>query len=163
MLKYQSKYFAENDLYENVLCIKILKVKFKKILKKKFVINEKRLVVNAIMSVEKCNFEKRLVRLNNLRDLIFDKRMKMSENITQKTTKSKNSSKSNDLIKLRRLKQNQQKSHKLKSKWKKFYIIQSIFTHKKNVWLKNLNIEKTKRRYHVNAIILFLSRRIYID
>ena len=74
MLKDQSKYFAENDLYENVLYIEILKVKFKKFLKKKSVINDKRLVVNAIMNVEKYNFEERFVKLNNLRDLIFNKK-----------------------------------------------------------------------------------------
>ena len=163
LLKYQSKYFAENDLYENVLRFEILKIKFKKLLKKKSVINDEKLIVNAIMSIEKSNFEEKLVRLNNIRDLTFDKKINMSENVTRKTTKNKSSSKSDNLIKLRRLKQNQQKSHKLKSKWKKFYIIQSIFTHKKNEWLKNLNIEEIKKWYHVNIIALFLSRRIYID
>ena len=106
LLKYQSKYFAENNLYENVLRIEILKVKFKKFRKKKSIINDQRLVVNAIMNVEKYNFKKKLIKLNNLRDLILDKKMKMSENITQKTTKNKNSLKLNDLIKLRQLKQN---------------------------------------------------------
>ena len=116
LLEYQSKYFAENDLYENVLRIEALKVKFKKFRKKKSVISDERLVVNAIISVKKCNFEERLVRLNNLRDLIFDKKMKMGENITQKTAKGKGPLKSDDLIKLRRLKQDQQKSHKLETR-----------------------------------------------
>ena len=106
LLKYQSKYFIENNLYENVLHIKILKVKFKKFRKKKFVINDEKFVVNAIMNVKKCNFKKKFIKLNNLRNLTFDKKMKMSENITQKTTKNKNSLKLNDLIKLRQLKQN---------------------------------------------------------
>ena len=104
MLRYQSKYFTENDLYENVLRIEILKIKFKKLLKKKSVINDEKLIMNAIMSVKKCNFEEKLVRLNNLRDLILDKKMKINENITQKTTKNKESLKLNNLIKLRRLK-----------------------------------------------------------
>ena len=103
-LKYQSKYFAENDLYENVLRIKILKVKFKKLRKRKFIISDERFVVNAIISIEKCNFKEKLIKLNNLRDLTFNKKMKISENIMQKTTKNKNSLKLNDLIKLRRLK-----------------------------------------------------------
>ena len=81
LLKYQLKYFAENNLYENVLCIEILKAKFKKFRKKKSVINDEKLVVNAIMNVEKYNFKEKLVRLNNLRDLTFDKKMKMNENI----------------------------------------------------------------------------------
>ena len=106
LLKYQSKYFVENNLYENVLRIEILKIKFKKFWKKKFIIDDERLVLNAIINVEKCNFKEKLVRLNKLRDLTFDKRMKMNENIMQKTMKSKNSLKSNDLIKLRRLEQN---------------------------------------------------------
>ena len=116
LLKYQPKYFAENNLYENVLRIETLKVKFKKFRKKKFIINNERLIVNVIINIKKCNFEKKLVKLNNLRDLTFDKRMKMNENITQKMTKNKNSLKLNDLIKLRWLEQNQQKSHKLKTK-----------------------------------------------
>ena len=104
LLRYQSKYFAENDLYKNVLCFEILKIKFKKLLKKKSVISDEKLIVNAIISIEKSNFKERLVRLNNMRDLTFDKKIKMSENITRKTTKNKNSSKLDNLIKLRRLK-----------------------------------------------------------
>ena len=103
LLKYQSKYFAENDLYENMLHIEILKIKFKKLQKKKFVINDERFVVNAIMNVEKYNFEEKFIKLNNLRDLTFDKKIKMNKNIMQKTMKNKDSLKSNDLIKLRRL------------------------------------------------------------
>ena len=116
LLRYQSKYFVENDLYENVLRFETLKVKFEELRKKKSVINDRRLVVNAIMSIKKCNFEKRLVRLNNMRDLTLNKKIEMNENIAQKTTKSKKVLESDDLIKLRRLEQDQQKSHKLKSR-----------------------------------------------
>ena len=87
-----------------MLRFEILKIKFKKLLKKKSVISDERLVVNATMSIKKSNFEKRFIRLNNMRDLTFDKRIKMSENITRKTTKSKSSLKSDNLIKLRQLK-----------------------------------------------------------
>ena len=59
------------------------------------------------MNIKKRNFEKKLIKLNEIRDLTFDKKMKINENIMQKTTKNKDSLKSNNLIKLQRLKQNQ--------------------------------------------------------
>ena len=46
---------------------------------------------------------------------------------------------------------------------KKFHIIQSVFIDKKSISLKNFNIEKAKRRYHVNKIVLFLLQNTYID
>ena len=116
LLKYQSKYFVEDDLYDNVLRSQTLKNKFRKFLKRKSVVSQTNFVIDSIMNIEKRNFEKRLIKLNEMRDLTLDKKIKMNENITQKTAKNKSSLKSNDLIKLRRLKQNQQKSHKLKSK-----------------------------------------------
>ena len=100
LLKYQSKYFVKNNLYENILYFKTLKIKFKRFLKKKSIINDRRSILNAIISIKKCNFEKRLVRLNNVRNLTFDKRIKMKENIMQKMTKNRKSLKLNDLIKL---------------------------------------------------------------
>ena len=41
------------------------------------------------MNIEKQNFEKKLIKLNEMRDLTFDKRMKMNKNITRKIAKKK--------------------------------------------------------------------------
>ena len=67
------------------------------------------------MNIKKRNFEKKLIKLNEMRDSTFDKRMKMKKNMMRKTIKRKVSFESKDLIKLRRLSQNNQKSHKLES------------------------------------------------
>ena len=116
LLKYQSKYFVEDDLYDNVLHFQALKNKFRQFLKKKLVVNQIKLAIDATMNIKKQNFKKRFVKLNEMRDSAFNKRMKMKKNMTRKTTKRKVSSELKDLIKLRRLNQNNQKFHKLESR-----------------------------------------------
>ena len=81
LLKYQSKYFVENNLYENMLYFEILKIEFKNFLKKKFIINDRKLVVNIIMSVKKIQSREKIIKLNNMRNLTVGKRIEMSENI----------------------------------------------------------------------------------
>ena len=51
-----------------------------------------------------------------MRDSAFNKKVKMKKNMTRKTIKKKVLFELKDLIKLRRLSQNNQKSHKLKSR-----------------------------------------------
>ena len=140
-----------------------MKNKFRQFLKKKLVVNQINFTIDAIMNIKKRNFEKKFVKLNEMRDSAFDKRMKMKKNMTRKTTKKKVSSESKDLIKLRRLSQNNQKSHKLKSRWENSYRVKSVSANKKSVWLKDLNIDQTKKKFHVNHIFLFLKRNRYQD
>ena len=72
-------------------------------------------MINSIMNIEKRNFEKKLIKLNEMRDLTFNKKIKINENMTRKTAKKKISRESKNLIKLRRLNQNNQKFHKFES------------------------------------------------
>ena len=113
LLKYQSKYFVGNDLYDNVLHSQILEDKFRELLERESVVSQANFVIDSIMSIEERNFEKRLIKLNEMRDLAFDKRIKMSEDMTRKTAKRKVPRESEDLIKLRRLDQDNQRFHKL--------------------------------------------------
>ena len=163
LLGYQPKYFAGDDLYDNVLRSQALEDKFRELLESEPAVSQANLVVDSTMGIEERNFEERLAKLDEMRDLALDKRMEMGEDIAQKTAKGKGPLEPGDLVKLRRLGQDQQKSHKLEPKWEGPYIVQSVSTHKKSVWLEDLNTGETKGRYHVNAIALFVPRRTYTD
>ena len=86
-----------------MLYFQILKNKFRKFLKKKFIVNQENFVINLIMNIKKRNFEKKLIKLNKMRDLTFDKKVKMNKNVTRKIAKKKALRESKDLIKLRQL------------------------------------------------------------
>ena len=107
---YQFKYFIENAFYENSLRVKMIE---NAILKKISFSNiEKKLVI------EKFAFEQRLFKLNELRDTAMKKRLNQEKMLIEKKNKktSKNSITTKCLIKFKRLTQEEQHSHKLKSK-----------------------------------------------
>ena len=108
LLDFQFKYTAKNDVYETALRTKIIENRMKIIFE--------RSIVNQIMIIENRNFEKRLTRLNKMRYLVLNKRLSMSENITFKIFIDYFSSTTNHFVRLRRLTQTSQKSHKLKSR-----------------------------------------------
>ena len=72
-------------------------------MKKNFVVNQTNLIIDSIINIKKRNFKKKLIKLNEMRDLTFDKRMKMNKNMTRKIAKKKISRESKNLIKLRQL------------------------------------------------------------
>ena len=49
--------------------------------KKNFIINNKELVVNAIISIKEYKFEKRFIKLDNIRNLILETEIEMKKNI----------------------------------------------------------------------------------
>ena len=110
LFDYQSKYFIENAFYENSLRVKMIE---NAILKKVFFSN-----IEERLAIEKFAFEQRLFKLNELRDTAMKKRFHQKKMLIEKEDKetSKNSITTRCLIKLKRLTQKEQHSHKLKSK-----------------------------------------------
>ena len=115
LLRFQSKYIEEKNFYENVLRFRAIENMIKNIFERFITI------IDDTMIVEERNFEKKLIKLDEMRDLILEnlKKLKMSETLAKKIDtkkKTKKISKARDLIKLKRLAQNNQKSYKLKSR-----------------------------------------------
>ena len=113
LLGFQSKYIEKENFYENVLRFRAVEDKIKNILERSVV------AIDEIMIVKERNFEERLIKLDEMRDLALEKRLEMSETLTKKIDtkkKTKKTSKAKNLIKLKRLTQDNQKSHKLESR-----------------------------------------------
>ena len=113
LLKFQSKYIEEKDLYENVLRFRAVEDKVKNILERPII------AIDKTMIVEERNFEERLIKIDEMRDLALEKRLEMSETLAEKIDtekKTKKTSKTENLIKLKRLAQDNQNNHKLESR-----------------------------------------------
>lgn len=72
--------------------------------------------INNIINIEKRNFEKRLTKLNKIRKVALNKRIKISKELAKKLYLQRQSFIKNNLVKLRKLDQDNQKLHKLKFK-----------------------------------------------
>ena len=110
LFEYQSKYLTKDAFYENSLRAKMIEnVVLKKI---SFSITEKELFI------EKNALEHRLAKLNELRNTAIKKKLNQEEALAKKEDKetSKILITTRCLVKLRRLSQESQHSHKLKAR-----------------------------------------------
>ena len=67
-----------------------------------------------------------------------------------------------DLVHLRRLAQDNQKSHKLESRWEGLYTcckVEKISNYKRSVYLDDLHSGKRKGKSHVNEVALYRQRK----
>ena len=150
-------------MYDNVLRSQALENKFRELLERESAVSQANLVVDSTMGIEERNFEERLVKLDEMRDLVLDKRMEMGEDMARKTAKGKAPRESGELVKLRRLGQDNQRFHKLESRWEGSYRVKSVSANKKSVWLEDLNTGQEKGKFHANHTFLFLERNRYQD
>ena len=125
LLDFQLKYTAKSDVYETVLRTKIIENRMKIIFE--------RLIVNQIMIIENRNFEERLTQLNEMRYLVLNKRLSINKNMTFKIFIDHFSSTTDNLIRLRKLTQTSQKSHKLKPRWENLYRVARINKNNKSL------------------------------
>lgn len=77
LLNFQSKY------YKDILRSRIINNKLKEILKMLFIITLLS-AINKIINIKKRNFEKKLAKLNELRKVAFNKRIKISKELAKK-------------------------------------------------------------------------------
>ena len=124
---YQSKYLTKNAFYENSLRAEMIE---NVVLKKtSSSITEKGL------SIEKDALEHRLAKLNELRDTAIEKRLNQGEALAKKEDKEtpKILITAKCLVKLRRLSQENQHSHKLEARWEDSYIVHKLARHEKSL------------------------------
>ena len=113
------------------------------------------------MSVEEAAYESRLACLDEWRQDALDRRFKEASKLAEKTDKGNPVPKKGDLIKLRRLEQDGQKSHKLEPRWEGPYIIDRVSAHGRSVWLKDIASGTVKGRYHVNDTQVYAERKTF--
>ena len=90
------------------------------------------------MIFETRHFEERLVRLDEMRNETLEKRLNLSESQTEKSEIFKQLFTAGDFVKLRKFAQDNQKSHKLESRWEGFYRVISVSANGKRLWLEDL-------------------------
>lgn len=102
LLNFQSKYFLRIDQYKDILRSRIINNKLKEILKMLFIITLLS-AINKIININKRNFEKKLAKLNELRKVAFNKRIKISKELAKKLHLQRQSFIKNNLVKLCKL------------------------------------------------------------
>ena len=108
------------------------------------------------MLLKKVHSEKRLAKLNKMRNTTLKKRLKLSKLLFDCSNKYKTFSKIKDLIRLKRYFLDISYIEKFLNKFERLYKIRKISKHEKSVVLKNITENNVKNRYHVNDIILFV-------
>ncbi|KAL8760748.1 MAG: hypothetical protein Q9184_003085 [Pyrenodesmia sp. 2 TL-2023] len=112
------------------------------------------------MTIEEAQYHARLAKLDEVRERAVDKRHELGEKLAEKTAKeSKVSPEAGDLVRLRKLAQDNQHSHKLEPRWEGSYKVQKLSEHGKSVWLEDLQSGKAKGKYHINDVRLYLVRK----
>ena len=110
LFEYQSKYLTKNAFYENSLRAKMIE---NVVLKK-----TSSSITKKELSIEKNAFEHRLAKLNELRNTAIKKRLNQEKALAKKKNKEtfKILITTKCLVKLKRLSQENQHSHKLKAR-----------------------------------------------
>ena len=152
LLKYKSKYLIETNQYENLLKTNVIEAKM--------LISIVSLIVTKNLIIKKSTLKHRLTKLNELKANALNRRFMTNEQLIEK----KNNEKSRQLIKikilmkLRRLTQNDQHNHKLKTRWENLYFVDKLAKHEKNLWLKKLHSNTIKKRYSINDVKIWIER-----
>ena len=118
----------------------------------------KDLIIKEGMTVEEANYESRLAKLDELRDRALSRRYEMAEKQAQDTEKPepKVAVKEGTIVRLRRLGQENQKSHKLEPRNEGLYKVTKVAHHGQSAWIADLTSGKVKGRFHMNAMSPFL-------
>ena len=120
-------------------------------------------MVDESMSVEEANYEVRLARLDEIRNIATKNRLMHQERVAESSDKhGKIIYKNGDLVLLRRLAQDKQKSHKLEPRWEGPYIIDKKNDHEKSLVLRNIHSDDNKGKYHTNDVKPFVERREHV-
>ena len=113
------------------------------------------------MTLEEANYESRLAILDELRDQALTTRLETGIETAEKTSTAKGGVgqkqkiDKGSLVRLRRLAQDNQRSHKLEPRWEGPYRVHKMASHGQSAWIKDLHSDRIKGKYHINALILF--------
>lgn len=113
------------------------------------------------MSVEEAAYESRLAIIDELRERSLAKRFQLGESTAESTDAKIHNNpekmiKKGSLVRLRRLAQDNQKSHKMEPRWEGPYVVHKMAEHGRSAWISDLHSGKVKGRYHLNALNVFL-------
>ena len=113
------------------------------------------------MSIEEAAYESRLACIDEWRQDAVDRRFKEASKLAEKTDKGIPPPEKGDLVRLRRLDQDNQKSHKLEPRWEGPYIVDKVSAHGRSLWLKDITSGMIKGRYHVNDTQVYAERKAF--
>ena len=114
------------------------------------------------MMSEEANYESWLAIIDELREQSLSKRFQLGENLAGATIKGGSSGreiKKGSLVKLRRLGQDNQHSHKLEPRWEGPYRVHKMASHGQSAWIEDLHSFRVKGRYHINLLSLFIEEK----
>ena len=152
LLKYKSKYLIETNQYENLLKTNVIETKI--------LASIVSLIVTKNLTLKKSTLKYKLTKLNKLKANVLNRRFIINEQLIEKKNKRKSRQliKIKILMKLRRLTQNDQHNHKLKTRWENFYFVDKLAKHEKNLWLKKFHSNIIKKRYSINDVKIWIKR-----
>ncbi|KAL9630699.1 MAG: hypothetical protein Q9204_004584 [Flavoplaca sp. TL-2023a] len=100
-----------------------------------------------------------MAKLDEIRALALEKRLAMGEDLANHTATDKREYQVGDLVRLRRLAQDNQKSHKLEPRWEGPYTVAKISNHKRSGYLDDPHSGNRKGKFHVNDVALLYRQR----
>ena len=145
LLGYQPRYVNGAENYEDILRTKSIDEAISKL-------------QDEGMTVEEACFESRMSRLDEIRAEALERRFGVAKDLANDTDKGIPPPKVKDLVKLRRLDLDNQKSHKLEPRWEGPYEVEKVSARGKSVILKDLLSNKIKGHYHINDTQPYLER-----
>lgn len=97
--------------------------------------------------------------LDEMRMLAAERRLREQQNVAEKTNTKRDGKSSpiqGDLVCLRRLAQDEQRSHKLEARWEGPYKVSKVGSFGRSVWLQDLQTKQVRGRYHIDDVKIFL-------
>lgn len=151
------KYHPGGDEYDEVLRSRAIESEIQSLMSRE------------ALTVEEATYESRMATLDEIRQIALRKRYEKAEkDATLTNEKSKSPYKTRplrkgDLVKLRRLDQDNQKLHKMEPRWEGPYRAEKISEHGYSVWLRDTITNEMKGKYHADDVALWLERTEHND
>ena len=103
-------------------------------------------------------YDARLATIDEIRSEATQRKLADKQKLALKTFRDGKAPQKDDLVLVRRLQQDQQRSHKLEPKWEGPYKVTKTEWHDKSIWVRSLKGEKDKK-HHVNDVKKFLVKK----
>ncbi|KAL8801353.1 MAG: hypothetical protein Q9182_004520 [Xanthomendoza sp. 2 TL-2023] len=101
--------------------------------------------------------EPRLAALDEIRSDAIRAKLTDKQRLADRTYKAKSDVKKGDLVLVRSLAQNQQRSHKLEPQWKGPDLVTKVEWHVKPMWVRPFR-GRLQKKYHINEVKLYVPR-----
>jgi hypothetical protein len=115
------------------------------------------------IQVREEEYGKRLAKLEDMRDAAARLKLKQQMKMADGKTPKFKAPKVGDLVLLRRLSQDNQKSHKLEARWEGPYRIDKLQNNGRSARISDLKTDRDIGKYHLNDLKTFCERKEYTE